>query len=70
MPDREIPFYRVGFYSTIGNGCCAPGYSALYVEVGLSPEDADRVDLVYNMQLDVLCWLDNLGGFLAGMSFV
>ena len=61
VPDREIPFYRVGFYSNIGNGCCAPGYSSLYVEVGLSPEDADRVDLVNNLQPDVLCWLGKLG---------
>jgi protoporphyrinogen oxidase len=61
VPDRGIPFYRVGFYSNIGKGCCAPGHSALYVEVGLSPEDADRVDLVNKLQPDVLRWLEKLG---------
>jgi protoporphyrinogen oxidase len=61
VPDRDIPFYRVGFYSNISNGTCAPGCNALYVEVGISPEDADRVDLVRHLQPDVLCWLEKLG---------
>jgi len=61
VPDREIPFYRVGFYSNIGNGCCTPGRSALYVEVGLSPEDADRINLVNSLQSEVLCQLEKLG---------
>ena len=61
VPDRGIPFYRVGFYSNIGEGTCTPGHSALYAEVGMSPEDADRVDLVEDLQPEVLRWLDKLG---------
>jgi protoporphyrinogen oxidase len=61
VPDRAIPFYRVGFYSNISNGVCAPGHSALYVEVGVSPEDADRTDLVKDLQPTVLRRLEELG---------
>ncbi len=61
VPDRDIPFYRVGFYSNISKGTCTPGYSAVYVEVGVSPDQADRVDLVRELQPQVLRWLDKLG---------
>jgi protoporphyrinogen oxidase len=61
VPDRDIPFYRVGFYSNISKGMCTPGYSALYVEVGMSPEHADRVDLIKDLQPDVLRCLEKLG---------
>ena len=61
VPDRAIPFYRVGFYSNISKGVCAPGHSALYVEVGLSPEDADHTDLVNDLQPNVLSRLEELG---------
>ena len=61
VPDRDIPFYRLGFYSNISKGTCTPGYTAMYVEVGISPEDADRVDLVKNLQPDVLRSLEKLG---------
>jgi protoporphyrinogen oxidase len=61
VPDRNIPFYRVGFYSNISNGACAPGHSAAYVEVGVSPDQADRVDLVKELQPEVLRWLERLG---------
>lgn len=61
VPDRDIPFYRVGFYSNISKGTCASGYSALYVEVGVTPEDLDRVDLVKCLQPEVVGWLEKLG---------
>jgi protoporphyrinogen oxidase len=61
VPDRDIPFYRLGFYSNVSKGACAPGYSALYVEVGVSPEHADRLNLVKDLQPDVLRWLEKLG---------
>jgi protoporphyrinogen oxidase len=61
VPDRDIPFYRVGFYSNISKGTCSPGYSAIYVEVGVTPERADRVDLVRDLQPQVLRWLEKLG---------
>ncbi len=61
VPDRDIPFYRVGFYSNISKGACSPGYSAVYVEVGVSPDCLDRMDLVGELQPDVLRWLEKLG---------
>ena len=61
VPDRNIPFYRVGFYSNISKGACAPGHSALYVEVGMSPEAAEHIDLVQGLQPDVMHCLEKLG---------
>ena len=61
VPDRSIPFYRVGFYSNIGKGTCAPGHSALYVEVGLRPEEADQTNLVHDLQPKVMRSLEQLG---------
>ncbi len=61
VPDRAIPFYRVGFYSNIGQGTCAPGYSSLYVEVGLRSEEVDRVNLVDSLQPEVMKSLEDLG---------
>lgn len=61
VPDRAIPFYRVGFYSNIGNGLCTPGHSALYVEVGLPPEEVDRINLVHDLQPKVIESLEELG---------
>lgn len=61
VPDRSIPFYRVGFYSNIGNGTCTPGYSALYVEVGLPSDDVDKLDLVHDIQPRVIQSLEGLG---------
>jgi protoporphyrinogen oxidase len=61
IPDRTIPFYRVGFYSNIGEGTCAPGNSAIYVEVGLSSEEVDRIDLLHDLQPKVIKSLEELG---------
>ena len=61
VPDREIPFYRVGFYSNISEGTCASGHSAVYVEVGMTPEDAANADIVNTLQPTVLHWLEDLG---------
>ena len=54
VPDRTIPFYRVGFYSNIGKGACTPGRSALYVEVGLPSEEVDRTNLINVLQPQVM----------------
>lgn len=35
VPDRNIPFYRVGFYSNITRGLCPADCSSIYVEVGV-----------------------------------
>ncbi len=61
VPDRAIPFYRVGFYSNIGDGLCTPGHSSLYVEVGLPSEEADRSDFIHALQPKVMKSLEELG---------
>ena len=62
VPDREIPFYRVGFYSNIGDGVCAPGCSAMYIEVGLPSEDVDQDQLVHDLQPRVMSSLESSAG--------
>jgi protoporphyrinogen oxidase len=69
VPNRDIPFYRVGFYSNISRGTCAPGYNAVYVEVGVTPDEADRVDLVNELQPKVMRSLEQLG-WIAGEDVV
>ena len=61
VPDRAIPFYRVGFYSNIGKGACAAGYSAIYVEVGLPSDEVERTNLVHDLQPKVMRSLEALG---------
>ncbi len=61
VPDRAIPFYRVGFYSNIGKGTCAPGNSAIYVEVGMPSADVDQMDLLHDLQPKVVQSLEELG---------
>jgi len=61
VPDREIPFYRVGFYSNISSGTCTPGTSALYVEVGISSEDLHVPNIVRELQPKVIAALEELG---------
>ena len=61
VPDRSIPFYRVGFYSNIGKGTCTPGHSSLYVEVGLPAQHVDGANLVDDLQPKVLAALERLG---------
>ncbi len=60
VPDRAIPFYRVGFYSNIGKGLCTPGHSAIYVEVGLPSQEAERADLIHDLQPKVMGSLEEL----------
>jgi protoporphyrinogen oxidase len=61
VPDVEIPFYRVGFYSNISSGNCSPGYSSLYVECGFPGGEAARVDITGELQSKVLRHLERLG---------
>ncbi len=61
VPDRSIPFYRVGFYSNISKGTCTPGNSALYAEVGVPGEEIHRIDLVNDLQPKVIASLEHLG---------
>lgn len=61
VPDRSIPFYRVGFYSNISKGTCTPGNSALYAEVGVPGGEIDMIDLVKDLQPRVIASLESLG---------
>ena len=61
VPDRSIPFYRVGFYSNISKGTCTPGNSALYVEVGVASEEIHAIDIVKDLQPTVIASLEHLG---------
>jgi protoporphyrinogen oxidase len=61
VPDHDIPFYRVGFYSNIGKGTATPGRGAMYIEVGLQPEELDRTNLVRDLQPKVMQSLQQLG---------
>jgi len=61
VPDRAIPFYRVGFFSNIGEGMCTAGHHAMYVEVGLPSGDLDRTNLVKDLQPQVIRSLEELG---------
>lgn len=61
IPDRDIPFYRVGVYSNMSGGMCPPHSAALYVEVGVPGEALDSVDVAGDLQPRVLAALENLG---------
>lgn len=63
VPDRKIPFYRVGVYSNISAGSCASGHSAIYAEVGIPAEHLSASDLFALQEnvinaLEILGWLD------------
>jgi protoporphyrinogen oxidase len=60
VPDRSIPFYRVGVYSNISRQACTPGCVALYAEVGL-PGGTVSADLVGGLQERVIGALERLG---------
>jgi protoporphyrinogen oxidase len=61
VPDRSIPFYRVGFYSNISHGSCTPGNCSVYAEVGVPGEQVDQIDLVKDLGPRVMASLDRLG---------
>jgi protoporphyrinogen oxidase len=61
VPDRNIPFYRVGFFSNIGKGMSTAGHNAIYAEVGMPSEAVDRTDLVHDLQPRVIRALEELG---------
>lgn len=61
VPDRSVPFYRVGFYSNISEGSCSPGNSSLYAEVGVPSEELPNVDLVKDLERRVIASLEHMG---------
>jgi protoporphyrinogen oxidase len=61
VPDRDLPFYRVGFYSEISEGTVARGCSSMYVEVGVPGHELPQVDIAGDLQPRVLHALAALG---------
>jgi len=61
VPDRSIPFYRVGFYSNISHGTCSADHSGIYVEVGMPSADLAAADVSGYWQRRVLNALEALG---------
>lgn len=61
VPDRDLPFYRVGFYSEISPGTAAAGTSSMYVEVGVPAEQLASLDIAGDLQPRVLAALERLG---------
>ncbi|MCX5895702.1 MAG: NAD(P)-binding protein [Proteobacteria bacterium] len=66
IPDRSIPFYRVGFYSNINKNMCPSDCSSLYVEVGLHGNEIDRVNIIPELQQKVIAGLEKLGWIKSG----
>ena len=61
VPDRSIPFYRVGLYSNISPGTCTPGHHTLYVEVSVEPDKLKDLDIAGDLQERVVQHLARLG---------
>jgi protoporphyrinogen oxidase len=61
VSDPSIPFYRIGFYSNIGRGTCAPGRSSVYVEVAVPSIQLRTIDIVKDLQPRVIAALERLG---------
>ena len=61
VPDRAIPFYRVGLYSNINQGMCPPDCYSLYVEVGINGADLDNINVTEDIQPKVFNALSALG---------
>jgi len=61
VPDRNIPFYRVGCYSNISEGTCAIGHHSLYVEVGVEAGEIYDAENIDQLQSSVFRTLRDLG---------
>ncbi|MGB7932184.1 MAG: FAD-dependent oxidoreductase [Gammaproteobacteria bacterium] len=61
VPDRTIPFYRVGLYSNISQGICSTGHHTLYVEVSVEPENLKNLDIAGELTPRVIEHLARLG---------
>lgn len=60
VPDRSLPFYRVGIYSNMTTGMAPPGCAALYVECGLAPEQLDKTHVATDLYPRVIRSLEEL----------
>lgn len=61
VPDRDIPFYRVGVYSNISPGLTAADHHSLYVEVGFHGSQVRSGDVEGRLRRRVLAALSRLG---------
>jgi protoporphyrinogen oxidase len=61
VPDRRLPFYRVGCYSNVSDSMAAAGCHSLYVELGVASDDTASGELGGCMESRVLAWLQELG---------
>jgi len=61
VPDRTIPFYRVGFYSNISETICPKDCSSIYVEVGKNGVELDTTDISTSLQNRVIRNLEDIG---------
>lgn len=61
VPDPSLPFYRVGFYSNISKGTCAPSHHSIYAEVGVPGEQFSHIEAIGTLQSRVISSLESLG---------
>jgi len=61
VPDKALPFYRVGAYSRISDGVCPAGHSSIYAEVGVDVHEVDRPGLITEVEERVGTALHELG---------
>ena len=55
FPDKNISFYRVGFYSNVSKKLCPPWTSSLYAEVSIQKgKKIDRAKLVERIKKDLV----------------
>lgn len=61
VPDRSIPFHRLGVYSNISSGLCPPDRSAMYVEVAAGGGADERSKAARCAPAAVMDALETLG---------
>ena len=61
IPDKSIPFYRVGFYSNISEAICPKDCSSIYVEVGKGGVELNTADVSTSLQNHVIRNLEDIG---------
>lgn len=62
VPDGDLCFYRVGWFSNVSTKVCPPGCSAMYVEVGVPPHMLSHLN-VSRLENTVVAHLERLGWF-------
>jgi protoporphyrinogen oxidase len=54
FPDRDVPFYRVGFPTNFSTGVGPPGTSSMYIEFGLRRDESFEPERLEALALDAL----------------